>query len=132
MKKYNLTVQGNPYEVEVVSYTGSTAEVVVNGEAYSVEIAQDATAPKTATPKAAPKAAAKGSGSGSVVAPIPGTILKVVVKEGDTVAVGQDVIILEAMKMENNIKAEKAGTVKSVKVKAGDTVLEGDALLEIA
>ena len=61
-----------------------------------------------------------------------GTIVKVLVTEGDTVEIGQAVCVLEAMKMENQINAEKAGTVKEVRVKAGDTVGAGDVVVVIA
>jgi acetyl-CoA/propionyl-CoA carboxylase biotin carboxyl carrier protein len=67
-----------------------------------------------------------GSGSGKVAVAMQGTIVKVSVAEGDTVEVGQAIVILEAMKMENNVNAEKAGVVKSIKVKPGDSVAAGD------
>ncbi len=66
-----------------------------------------------------PKAAASGAGSGTVAVPMQGTIVKVLVAEGDAVEVGQTVCVLEAMKMENNVNAEKAGTVKEVRVSGG-------------
>jgi acetyl-CoA/propionyl-CoA carboxylase biotin carboxyl carrier protein len=71
------------------------------------------------------------AGSGTVTVPMQGTIVKVLVVEGDTVEVGQAVCILEAMKMENQILAEKAGTVKAVRVSPGDTVGTGDVVAEI-
>ncbi|HAP74921.1 MAG TPA: carbamoyl phosphate synthase, partial [Acidimicrobiaceae bacterium] len=73
-----------------------------------------------------------GSGSGNVEVPMQGTIVKVLVEVGQEVAEGQAVVVLEAMKMENQINAEKAGTVKEVKVKAGDTVGAGDVVVVIA
>ena len=78
-----------------------------------------------------PKAAAAGAGSGTVVVPMQGTIVKVLVAEGDTVEVGQTVCVLEAMKMENNVNAEKAGTVKEVRVAPGESVGPGDVIAVI-
>ena len=78
-----------------------------------------------------PKATASGAGSGTVAVPMQGTIVKVLVAEGDSVEVGQTVCVLEAMKMENNVNAEKAGTVKEVKVQAGDSVGPGDVIAVI-
>ena len=78
-----------------------------------------------------PKAAASGAGSGTVAVPMQGTIVKVLVAVGDAVEVGQTVCVLEAMKMENNVNAEKAGTVKEVRVQAGASVGPGDVIAVI-
>ena len=78
-----------------------------------------------------PKAAAAGAGSGTVAVPMQGTIVKVLVAEGDTVEVGQTVCVLEAMKMENNVNAEKAGNVKEVRVAPGESVGPGDVIAVI-
>ena len=78
-----------------------------------------------------PKAAAAGAGSGTVAVPMQGTIVKVLVAEGDAVEVGQTVCVLEAMKMENNVNAEKAGTVKEVRVAPGESVGPGDVIAVI-
>ncbi len=78
-----------------------------------------------------PKSAATGAGSGTVAVPMQGTIVKVLVAEGDAVEVGQTVCVLEAMKMENNVNAEKAGTVKEVSVQAGQSVGPGDIIAVI-
>ncbi|HOJ38760.1 MAG TPA: acetyl-CoA carboxylase biotin carboxyl carrier protein subunit [Ignavibacteriales bacterium] len=138
MKKYNIVVNGNSYDVEIVSFTGANAVVNVNGETFNVDLPQQVTSAPAAAPKPAQKAASKPAAAHStthdanvVVAPIPGTILKVLVKPGDSVTAGQEVVILEAMKMENILKAEKSGKVKAVKVNPGDTVMEGDVLVEI-
>jgi acetyl-CoA/propionyl-CoA carboxylase biotin carboxyl carrier protein len=85
---------------------------------------------RSAGPKR-PKAAAAAAGSGTVAVPMQGTIVRVMVAEGDTVEVGQTVCVLEAMKMENNVSAEKAGTVKEVRVQAGDSVGPGDVIAVI-
>ena len=151
MKKYSLKINGNPYEVKIedINESSTMARVTVNGTKYDVEIeggkasvvkkpavvaAPEATGlsvtPKTpiATKPAAPAAAASGL---KVACPLPGTILSINVKEGDTVAAGQTLLVLEAMKMENNIDAERGGVVKQVLVQAGATVMEGDVLLVI-
>ena len=151
MKKYSLKINGNPYEVKIedINESSTMARVTVNGTKYDVEIeggkasvikkpavvaAPEATGlsvtPKTpiATKPAAPAAAASGL---KVTCPLPGTILSINVKEGDTVAAGQTVVVLEAMKMENNIDAERGGVVKQVLVQTGATVMEGDVLLVI-
>ena len=78
-----------------------------------------------------PKAAAAGAGSGTVAVPMQGTIVKVLVEVGDVVEVGQTVCVLEAMKMENNVNAEKAGTVTDVRVAPGESVGPGDVIAVI-
>ena len=151
MKKYSLKINGNPYEVKIedINESSTMARVTVNGVKYDVEIeggkasvvkkpavvaAPEATGlsvtPKTpiATKPAAPAAAASGL---KVTCPLPGTIIALNVKEGDTVSAGQTLLVLEAMKMENNIDAERGGVVKQVLVSAGATVMEGDVLLVI-
>ena len=151
MKKYSLKINGNPYEVKIedINESSTMARVTVNGTKYDVEIegakasavkkpavvaAPEATGlsvtPKTpiATKPAAPAAAASGL---KVTCPLPGTIISLNVKEGDTVAAGQTLLVLEAMKMENNIDAERGGVVKQVLVQQGATVMEGDVLLVI-
>ena len=84
-----------------------------------------------ATRRRASQAAAVGANSGSVTVPMQGTIVKVLVAEGDTVEVGQTICVLEAMKMENAVNAEKAGVVREVRVSAGDSVGGGDVVAVI-
>ncbi len=115
-----------------------TAEV--DGRRYQVKLwvpdlgdavaVQTGGAAKGAGPKR-PKAAATGAGSGTVAVPMQGTIVKVLVTVGDVVDVGQTVCVLEAMKMENNVNAEKAGTVKEVRVAPGESVGPGDVIAVI-
>jgi acetyl-CoA/propionyl-CoA carboxylase biotin carboxyl carrier protein len=116
-------------------------DVEVNGKRFSVKLWVPDVAPVAvaagggvgaARPRPKPAVAAGGaSGSGSVTVPMQGTIVKVLVDVGDAVEIGQPVCVLEAMKMENNIAAEKSGTVKEVKVKPGDTVGAGDVVAVI-
>ena len=101
----------------------------INGQNYNVQI-DDVNEPSTATPS--PRIAPAPSTSGSSVkCPLPGTVLSVKVAVGDTVAAGQTLVVLEAMKMENNIDADRAGVVKQILVQQGATVMEGDVLIVI-
>ncbi|HAW07059.1 MAG TPA: acetyl-CoA carboxylase biotin carboxyl carrier protein subunit, partial [Rikenellaceae bacterium] len=125
MKQYKFKINGNDYNVAINSTNGNLADVTVNGVSYQVEMenSMPAAAPVQAAPQAsapapqpaaaaAPAPAAKPAGEGkAVTSPLPGVIIEVSVKEGDTVAAGQKVAVLEAMKMENEIQAEKAGVV---------------------
>ena len=149
MNKYQYKVQGVDYEVEIEEVEGNIAKVNVNGIPFEVELQQPINAAKhptivkpkveapksvAAAPVAAPAAAqpAAPAGSGNAVkAPLPGTINAINVKVGDTVAVGDIVLVLEAMKMQNNIESEFSGTVTSITVKQGETVMEGTVLMTI-
>lgn len=145
MKEYKFKINGNDYNVTINSTNGNLADVTVNGVSYQVEMenampaapAQAAPA-QTAAPQApvqaaAPAPAAKPTGEGKpVTSPLPGVIIEVSVKEGDTVAAGQKVAVLEAMKMENDIQADRAGVVTKINVSKGDSILEGAAIVTIA
>lgn len=149
MNKYQYRVKGVDYDVEINEVEGNMAKVTVNGIPFDVEMKQPINNPaahhhpahierpqptpmaaKPQTPSPAPRQAA-GSGT-PLKSPLPGTILSVDVKVGDTVKAGDTLLVLEAMKMQNNIEAEQSGTVKDILVKQGDTVLEGATLLIIA
>lgn len=119
MKRFNITVNGKAYDVAVEEVDGGTAPA---------SPAPAAAAPAPAAP--APKAAAPAGGT-AVNAPMPGTILDVKANVGDTVAEGQVLMVLEALKMENDIVAPKAGKVVSINVKKGDTVNSNDLLASI-
>ena len=161
MKTYKYKVQGVDYEVEITEVEGKIAKVNVNGIPFEIEMQKPINAakhpvlaatkrtssvapveaPVAAAPAAAPAAArpaapaaaqpAAAVSGNALKAPLPGTITAVNVKVGDTVSAGQVVIVLEAMKMQNNIEAEQAGTVTAIHVNAGDTVMEGSVLLTI-
>ena len=151
MNKYEYKVQGIDYQVEIEEVEGNIAKVSVNGIPFEVEMKQPIkAAPKSSVVKPAPKpqaapkpqpakaaapaapaadaAPAKGR---KVVAPLPGTITEVKVKVGDAVKAGDVVIILEAMKMQNNIEAECDGIITAVPATQGSTVMEGDTLVVI-
>ena len=148
MNKYQYTVQGVDYDVEIEEVEGNLAKVKVNGIPFEVELKQPINAaraitkPKVAAPQpaapaprpaVAPVAAAPvSSGAGTPLkAPLPGTITSIAVKVGDKVNMGNTVLVLEAMKMQNNIEAEQSGTITSIAVNPGDSVMEGTVLLTI-
>jgi len=128
MKKYNVTVNGVTYEVLVEESDTAAA-------APAPSAAPKAPAPKPAAPKAAteaaPKAPAGGEGNIKVTAPMPGTILKMNVKVGDTVKANDLVCVLEAMKMENEIFAKEGGIVKTVDAPQGSSVNSGDTIITL-
>ena len=152
MKDYSLKINGHNYDVQIddVNEASTLAHVVVNGVSYEVESGGAQTAaskkpqvapaakgansamitPATAAPS--PRLAAVAPSAGyAVKCPLPGTVLSVKVAVGDTVSRGQTLVVLEAMKMENNIDANKSGVVKSIVKRAGDSVMEGDVLITI-
>ena len=148
MKNYSFHINGRPYDVSIDSINGGEASVTVNGVAYSVQIdnspaaapaaqAAPALSPAAATPASQPKASpapasAPAGEARAVKSPLPGVIISIDVKEGQTLAKGQKVAVLEAMKMENEIVCEEAGTVTAVLVQKGDSVLEGAEIIRIA
>lgn len=137
MKEYKYTINGNEYKVTIGEIEGNIANVEVNGTAYKVEMPETVEAPKPVARPAAPAAspasrpAASSTGKSAVKSPLPGVILDIKVNVGDAVKRGQTVLILEAMKMENNINADKDGKVTAINVKAGESVLEGTDLVVI-
>jgi len=137
MKEYKYTINGNEYKVTIGEIEGNIANVEVNGTAYKVEMEQKAEEAKpvarpVARPAVTPAARpATNTGKSAVKSPLPGVILDIKVNVGDTVKRGQTVLILEAMKMENNINADKDGKITAINVKAGESVLEGTDLVVI-
>lgn len=142
MKRYKFKINGQTYEVEIGEFDGNNAKVAVNGTAYDVEI--EGEDKKTKTPVLARKPVVNKPGEGDikksadtrkaykVSSPLPGTIKKINVSVGATVKSGDCLMIMEAMKMDNNIVAEKGGVVKAIHVKEGDSILQGDTLVELA
>ena len=144
MKEYKYKINGNEYNVAVEELEGNKANVTVNGKSYQVEldrpakpavskpVARPAAAPAAAAPTAAPAPkAAPAAGGAGIKAPLPGVILDIKVKVGDAVSKGQTIAILEAMKMENNINADREGTVVSINVEKGQSIAEGTDIITL-
>ncbi|MDR1203033.1 MAG: biotin/lipoyl-binding protein [Tannerellaceae bacterium] len=145
MKKYKIKINGAEYEVNIHNVEDKIATLSVNDVEYEVEVEGITTNPtrmstkpivKTDTPTMQSdspivKRAVKSGSAHAVKAPLPGVILDIKVNEGDTVKAGQIVLILEAMKMENNIEADKDGVIEKINYNKGDAVLEGDVLFTI-
>ena len=142
MKDYKFTINGNVYNVSINSIEENIANVEVNGTPYKVEMDKPAkkqvrplTRPQKAptTPAGEPVVSrpVASNDPGAIKSPLPGVIVSVDVKVGDAVKRGQKIAVLEAMKMENNILADRDGKVTAINVNKGDTVLEGAALITI-
>ena len=145
MKEYKFKIHGTEYEVSINSVEDNIADVTVNGTKDEVESEGKTskvikvTKPTPASTSAATtaevistaKAAAKKSAGAAVKSPLPGVIVDIKVRQGDRVTAGQHLLVLEAMKMENNIDADRDGIIVELKVNKGDSVLEGDTLLTI-
>ena len=151
MKTYKFKIHGNNYDVAINSIEGNIANVDVNGTSYQVEMENAPVAPvrpaavssapvaaPVAAPIASPVAAAPvapaapvAAGGKKVTAPLPGVILEINVNVGDVVKVGQQIAVLEAMKMENAIEAEFEGTVTAINANKGESVLEGTTIITI-
>ena len=141
MKEYKYRINGNEYAVSINEVSDTTAKVTVNGAEYNVEWEKPVkekpvvkVQPVAAKPAAAPAPAAKPAapapaGGYSIKTPLPGVIIDVKVNVGDAVAKGQTVVVLEAMKMENNINADRDGKVAAIQVAKGDTVADGAVLV---
>ena len=146
MKEYKIKINGNNYNVTIDEVEDNVAKVEVNGTPYNVEFEKPISKPKTISvvnkPAAAPAAgpapaskpaAAPAAGNGATVnSPLPGVVLEIKVKDGDKVTKGQTIIVLEAMKMENEIFAPCSGSVAQVLVSKGSTVDTGTPLVTIS
>lgn len=138
MKKFKFTIKGNDYDVKIHDIENKIAHIEVNGSEYDVQIHQEVKQSKT--PRLVRKPVATKPGEGTIAkkaggikveAPLPGNIFKILVNVGDEVKKGDNLLIMEAMKMENNVLAEKDGVIKTIKVNVGDAVLQGDVLIEM-
>ncbi|MBN1132584.1 MAG: biotin/lipoyl-binding protein [Bacteroidales bacterium] len=139
MKSYKFTIHGNEYGVDVIGIEDNIAQIEVNGTKYEIEIQSKIKVSKTPTiVRAASRIAAKpdidkkeGGSSHTLLAPLPGSITEIKVRTGDIIKKGQLLILMEAMKMENQILADRAGVIENIRVQPGQSVLQGDVLLEI-
>ncbi len=141
MKKFSFKIRGNAYEAIINSFEKNIVDIDINGTNYKVEVEQEVTPiQKPKTPKLVRAKVPTKAGDENIVvnkkavlvkAPLPGTIISLNCKPGDTVSAGDTLLVMEAMKMENNIQAEASGKVKSVMVSAGENVLQGDILIEM-
>ncbi|MCF8366966.1 MAG: acetyl-CoA carboxylase biotin carboxyl carrier protein subunit [Bacteroidales bacterium] len=141
MKKYKFKIKGHDYDVELLKFEGNIAQLDVNGTSYEVEVQHELKQSKTPRlvrqevqlkrqDSKIKKTIIKTAGH-DVKCPLPGNIMQVYVKNGDTVKLGDKLVMYEAMKMENTIVAEKDGTVKNLLVQPGDSVLQDAKLMEI-
>ena len=134
MKEFKFTIDGKQYNAAVNELEDNFAEVTINGKTYKVELEKEeapaAAAVRRPAAAAAPAAAAP-AGLMTVKSPLPGSIVKVLVKAGQAVKKGDVLLTMESMKMENNVAAEADGTVKAVYVEPGKTVMQDDKLLDL-
>ena len=139
MKEYKYTINGNKYEVVIGDITDNVATLTVNGEEFKVEMEREAEPEKkkpvvrAATSGAAdePAAGTAANKANALKAPLPGVITDILVEVGQEVQAGDNVIVLEAMKMANNLQAEKSGKVTAICVQVGQSVMEDEALVVI-
>ena len=134
-KKFSFTIGGQKYDTTVKEIETNVAEVIVNGTSFIVEFqkkeSKKVTAARVAAPAASVAAPAQPAGSATVKSPLPGSIVKVMVKPGDSVKKGDTLLTMESMKMENIVASEYTGTVKNVLVQPGQNVMQDDKLVEI-
>ncbi len=148
MKQFSFIINGNEYDVNILSVSNDNAEVEVNGYTYSVQTSQQLepvnktlklvvteTVPSTDITPAEKKITAQEkvvtSGVSTIKSPLPGIILDVFVYEGKEIKVGEKLCCLEAMKMENIINSDKNGKIKAIHIAKGKTVMEGDIMFEV-
>jgi glutaconyl-CoA/methylmalonyl-CoA decarboxylase subunit gamma len=152
MSQHVLRIGGREYRAEIKELTPEKATVLVDGTEYAVDLLQlgrrtiapetvrpvstpppaaAAAAPVAAGPASAPRHAPASRGEGGIVAPMPGLVLTIRAREGDSVSPGQTLLVMEAMKMENAVTAPYAGTVTKVYVREGDSIAEGDLLVHV-
>jgi biotin carboxyl carrier protein len=141
MKKFNLKINDHSYSVDILSMDSNAATVDVNGILYEVEVEKELKPSKAILPRKdfvpssntlpRVKTYAADNSTGIIRSPLPGKVIDIAVNVGDRVTTGQTVICIEAMKMENNIRADKDGIIKTVSVQAGAIVIEGELLIEI-
>jgi len=139
MKNFKFRIYDNNYNVKIVSHEDNIIDLEVNGTAYSVKLKEEVKVTKTPTLiRSASKRPTEllnvnaSSANSKIVAPIPGIVLSIDVKIGDDIKEGDRLLVLEAMKMENNITSEKVGKVTAIHVKTGQQVLQNEVMIELA
>ena len=140
-KEYKYTINGNQYEVAIGDIVENEATVIVNGEEYKVAWEPEPEEEKkvvvrkpvetSETAESSDGGAANVNANNAVKAPLPGVITSIEVNVGDEVKAGDTLLVLEAMKMANNIETEKDGKVAAILVKPGQTVMEDDPLVVV-
>ncbi len=139
MKRFKFAISGNNYDVEVKKFENGKARIEVNGTCYNVELHKQENTSKTPilvrsrvkNPAGSDRIHKSASSTFKVVAPLPGNIMQISVKVGDTVAKDDILLMYEAMKMENKLLAEKDGVIKAINVNSGDSVLQDEVLIEM-
>ena len=138
MKSYKFKVNENGYTVNIKSHEDNIIQLEVNGTSYEVKMQEEVKKTKTPTlirsaskQPAAPLQVNPKSAKTRIVAPIPGVVLSIDVKVGDTLKVGDRMLVLEAMKMENSIVCEKAGVISAIKISVGQQVLNDEITIEL-
>lgn len=139
MKRFKFAISGNNYDVEVKKFDNGKARIEVNGTCYNVELHKQENTSKTPilvrsrvkNPAGSDRIHKSLSSTFKVVAPLPGNIMQIAVKVGDTVAKDDMLLMYEAMKMENKLLAEKEGVIKAINVNPGDSVLQDEVLIEM-
>lgn len=145
MRNFKFKINGNDYVVNIKNIEDNLAEMEVNGSPYTVEVDQtleptkttklvrSVSVPSTDTHPSVAKTSSpqEPKGAGNIKSPLPGVILDIYIKVGDRVKVGQKLLVLEAMKMENLIESDKEGIITAIAKQKGDSVMEGDVLISI-
>ena len=138
MKNFKFRIYDNNYNVKIVSHEDNIIDLEVNGTTYSVKLKEEVKVTKTPTlVRSASKSPAEqlkvkaSSTNTQIVAPIPGTVLTIDVNVGDEIKIGDRLLVLEAMKMENNISSEKSGKVSAIHIKVGQQVLQNEVMIEL-
>ncbi len=137
MKNFSFKIRGHKYDVEINKQDGKTIELEINGSNYKVELEKEIQTKKTPTLVRQAVKTKKSiqqteeSTSFKVNCPLPGNIIAINVKEGDTIKVGDNLFVYEAMKMENVLVSEKAGTISKIVANIGDAVLQDQVIIEI-
>ena len=129
MKKYNFEIDGKKFEVEVNLLNSNDAQVKVNDKNFDIKISNNLSEPKKSEPKI-PDQSVQGN-PGDLLALMPGKILKVLVSEGQKIKMGEPVIIMESMKMEQTIVSSADGVINSINVKEGETIEVGSVMIVI-